>query len=310
MKNPQLWSQFVATFPELLQAISPHHHSIAEHLITSSWEDISNIMIYGSVGFPYQLFVDFILSSKFGKTIKKECIFSKSLTYYETPHYFELDIMHPNNQKALDELLDFVKHITSSSCINVESRHIIILHNIDAIKDKYAFRVLLERFSKNAMFIGVTTKLCAIDPPIRSRFYLIRTRLFEITEITHLMELLGVNHVPTDRNVIRQIAMATDPLINSKYYFPPMKDFFDKHPNPSTEEIRALAFKACQHNVPISNIVIDLLQHVPDDKQYWFISNAATIEHQLACTNRGRQPLYYEYLFQAVLYGRSVKNKM
>jgi hypothetical protein len=308
MKNPQYWSEFTSRFHDMI-SVSQDHMNIANMLIQNTWDDITNIMMYGSVGFPYPQFVDYILTKKFGAFNKTKCVFAKTMVYYETPYYFEIDMLHPDNKKAMDELQEFVKFITSSKCIHMNSKHVIVIHNIHEIKDKYAFRVLLERFSHNALFIGITTHFASIEMPLQSRFFNIRVRLFTVDEIRRMFEILGHKFEPSSRNIYRQIALLSDPELHRQLYYPPISELFQKG-TPSILDVRKVAYKCCQLNIPFHLIVSDLLQFISDTDKHWFISKAANIEHSLASTNKGRDALYFESLFQHAVYVKYVKKEM
>jgi hypothetical protein len=320
MKDPKLWKLFCERFSTILEGL-PHHHEIAQGIIRD-WEQSPNILMYSAIGFPMAVYWDHIMHQKFGKFQRKECTFKKDVTYFETPFFFELDFLHPSNTKAMDHMQELIKMIISSSCIHSD-RHIIFCKNIDAIDDIYAFRVLLERYSKNAMFVCTTHCLSNIEAPIRSRFYTIRVPLFTFDEINFIMSKLDVALHPKlqetqCRNIYKAIAIAdicqSHPIEeHSKicsHNFPMIHQFFQDYKHPTIDQIRTLSNKICQQNVPFASVVEDLLWYVPDGKKLWFIQQVSKLQHMLSTTNKGREPLYYEFMIHVATYGHLLKKQI
>ena len=88
---------------------------------------------------------------------KNQCIWQKELVYFETPYFLEVDFCHVGQPKDTATIINFLKEIITHSSLTCEKR-IIILYNIHVICNKnksYPFRVLLERFSNNNIFICI-----------------------------------------------------------------------------------------------------------------------------------------------------------
>jgi hypothetical protein len=258
------------------------------------------------------------MTSKFGNMTRKECTYKKGVVYYETPYCFEIDFLHPANTKAMDEIQNLLLDIISYNCLHSD-RHIILCYNIDAIEDIYSFRVLLERYSKNAMFVCHTNSISNVECPLRSRFHEVRIPLFSQGAIEKMMSHIGSQMHPilkssNCRNIFKVIVVAdileNQPLIDPSplclYTYPDLYRFMTDIKRPTIEEMREIASKVCYHNVTIPQLVQDLLHHVPNDKKADFIRRASETEHALAKTNRGRMPIYYEYIFHIAIYGKQM----
>lgn len=305
MKDPALWSTFVREFPSIISDYETYTRKST--FIQKQYESGTNILLYSSVGFPLDLFLHNVATNMFGEFTKKECCFEKAVTYHETPYFIDIDFNHPSNKKSLDAIGELIKSIISTVCIH-SATHLIFCRNIEYIESKYMFRVLLERFNKNARFICTTYAVSTLETPIRSRFLEVRIPLFTMGEIEGIFKRIGVNatYQPASRNILKSIALADmqeqghDTSLSCSYNYPLIKSFMEKKTHNITD-IREFANKVCTHCIPFGQVVTDLLQHVSDTQQ--FVRNAADLEHRLAQTNGGRRPLYYEMLFQIAIYG-------
>lgn len=303
MKNPKLWSKFLELFPKVV-ATNPRYNSLARYLEQNIGPDVPNILLYGPQGFPINLLWNVVATNKFGKFSKKECIFEKTVCYLETTYFIEIDFLHPANMKALDLLNDLIKTIITASCI-YNDRHIIVCHNIDNISDIFTFRVLLERYSKNAFFVCTTHSLSSIEAPLKSRFFSIRVPLFTEPEIGQILSTLDPNFVATKsnlttRNIFKAIAVVDCPSNDvGLYHYPDIQEFFSKAR--TILQTREFANKVYCHNVPFPLVVQDILRHIPGPRKPQFVATAADIEHMMVQTNAGRQPIYYERLFAVAI---------
>lgn len=316
MKDPQLWSSFVELFPTIVSN-TEEYNAKCDYAIKYLLRSGTNVLLYSVIGFPLDLFVNVVATRMFGPFTKKECLLDKSVVYYETPFFIEIDFSHPQNKKSFDAIEDVIKSIVSTVCIHSES-HLIICKNIDNITSMYAFRVLLERFNKNARFLCTTYTVSAIEAPIRSRFMEIRIPLFTKEQVKCIMTQIGGtadlcnDETINCRNILKYIAIVDlkskghDISLTSKYNYPLIKAFMDKKSH-TVLDIRDFANRVCTHCIPFSQVVVDLQLHVAD--QYFFIERAAQLEHDLVTTNRGRKPLYFELLFYIAIYGKTNKNK-
>lgn len=304
MKDPVTWTQFVATFSELLPLL-PSHHAIFERIVNDDWDDMPNLLFYGAVGFPISFYVWQIIEGKFGKCSRQECTFQKDCSYIETPFSIEIDLAHPNNAKCFDHVNELIKSIISTKTIMLH-RHVIVLHNIDMIQNKTMFRVLLERFSTNALFLCTTHALPSLEPPLRSRFLLTRIPLCTEGEIVAICQRMNIPvYHASHRNILTSLLAADllkenekryEDVATFQYHYPPLGAFLQDNPKPKLEAIRTFSNKACQRNIEFTLLAQDLLSIVPSAYKDLFTRKAAEIEQQLAITNRGREPLYYEWL--------------
>jgi hypothetical protein len=245
---------------------------------------------------------------KYGDFTRHQCQVSPELEYYQTQHFIEFDFHHPNFQKQCDECIELLKQIVKNPSV-CGGRHLIVLKNIDGAITyaKQTFRVLLERFSKYAVFVCTTSHVSKIEAPIRSRFMMVRVPLPYASEVNALLEELELPR-PSDAivstgNIYKALLIADIIQHNSKEDVDTLSKFHyplvgqTQISAASFETLRTLANKICQSNIPFRGIVLDLLQMIKHDSaKLDFIVDAANIEHQLSCTNGGRQILYVELL--------------
>jgi hypothetical protein len=298
MKNPKSWDTFVAQFPVYMKTFAEYKR-ICDMFANSIYE-ASNILVYSAPGFPLQLLWNYVATCTWGNVTSKNRCSYKEVVYLETPYFFEIDFEHPANTKLLDILQEFVKTVISSSCIHAR-KHIFVCKNIDAIENKYAFRVLLERYSDNAMFICMTHSVSTIEPPLRSRLFHIRVPLFTHEQIAHIVATIQTTTIHMASRNIYKILFLIDDENNMKqdvatYNYPEIAKIPAK---PSMQCIRDISNKVCNVNVPLTLVAMDLLHRIPEKHKASFVARAAEIEHMLIQTNQGRRPLYYELLFQA-----------
>ncbi len=316
MRNPESWDRFCNQFDEILSTCLPYHHQLVQSLIAQDWDaDCPNMLFYGAVGFPTNLLLDHMFRSKYGNFSRTELQIASNLEYYQTQYFFEFDFHHPNFMKHSQDCIDLIKQIITSPSIHGD-RHVIVLKNIDGVAQtaKQMFRVLLERYSKHALFICTTTIISALEPPLKSRFMMVRIPLAKELEIQHIVSHLGYpSLVTSSRNLYRTLLIID--ILNThkdgedeckhicRFHYPP----FGELPATITlETIRQLANKICQTNIPIRNIVLDLLEfQKTDSAKHELTDTAANIEHMLACTTGGRQVLYIEKLLCAAFMAKN-----
>jgi hypothetical protein len=294
VKDPALWSKFVATFPQFMHNFCSYKKIVDYILKILNDDEHPNILLYSAVGFPLNLLWNVVATKHWGQFTKKECTFEKSVTYYETPYFFEIDFQHPNNSRELETIQSLLKTIISTSPIHAP-RHVIVCRNIDAVANAYAFRVLLERFSKNATFVCHTHALANIETPLRSRFLEVRVPLFSIDEIKHIFRELGAEPVTNERNIFKA-------LVNKEF----VATFsLPSGPRPTILEIRDFSNRICNNNISFRLLVTELLKRIPESRKHAFVQKAAEIEHRMIQTNLGRKPLYYELLFHVAFFSKN-----
>lgn len=308
--NPPSWDKYKTLFSSILPYYKRAHH-VAQHFIHTSWDALPNVLLFSPKGFPMSLFVHEIFVQKFGTCQRTLHHFENhDIPFVETPFSFEIDLLHPNI-KSMDVVSDFVHMIISRANVLQNQRHIFILQNVDALwEERFTFRVLLERFSKNVLFFCTTTRISAIEPPLRSRFTSWTIPSLTKDEIQFTMTQLGKSVPPLlqdSRNLLQVMMIADmDPSTVTPtlctFRYPPLANFFNK--KWTLEDIRACAFKMCAYNITFADITQDLLtcmESMHTSAISTFIEKAANIEHVYVCTNGGRKPLYYEWLLHSAL---------
>ena len=305
------WDKFQIHFGTILNE-NDYYHKILKFLRNID----KNVLLYGAYGFPTDLFIDEIMKNKFdiGKILKQECVLNKDIMYMYHPCFLEIDLLHPSCCKNISSLFKFITNIIMNKNIH-NDKHMIILKHIDLLKplEFNSLRILLEKYSQNAVFLCSTHKLDKIDVPVKSRLTLLRLPLFQHSEIQHIFsKYLNVTlnkHLVKiqTRDIIHCIFindisendsdMVTEDFATLR--FPPIKDFIVslKKSKNNLQSIRDFSYKCFQYNISIVDITCDMLKLVSNDKKRKIIECAAEIEHTLKMTNRGREPLYIESLF-------------
>lgn len=316
------WNTFTNHFPEIIRDTS--HKTILDEIIDTP----NNILLYSVHGFPIDLFIDEILKSRFNiQTIyRNKALWNKNIPYIENQYFFEVDLMNPELPKDYSFLTELILHIVKMRNIT-NSKHLFIIKHIELLRDYFfEFRILLERYSSNVVFLCTTHSISHIEAPIRSRFNLFRIPLFTTTEIQNIFAKYLYNNMLNDllkvfrRNIIKAIFFAdmTSTTSLDTYNFPPLYDFmktYDKKKN-NLEEIRTLAYKCCQYSISIGDLAQDFIRILDDNidfaklkksrisqKKYIqtkeeykckIINIAADLDHSLCLTNKGREPIYIE----------------
>lgn len=312
------WNKFRKNFGYILKTYLP----IYEQQLGMMQGDLSiipNVMLYGVYGFPLDLLWKEGLRRRFGveEFVEKECMWSKDIPYLETPYYIHIDMENPDIPNDLELLQDLIKTIISTTCIH-SNRHIIILENIDHFINKninrHVFRVLLERFSKNAWFICTTYHLSKLESPLRSRFYCIRFPLpseMEVNQIiAYLDDVQTLKHVYKTRNIVK--AMTIPKNKDEHYYwmtsltYPPLSDYILNQKNITIDNIRAIVYKAFQAGVTLSDFAKDIIEVClkRGDSQETLeviVHEFATYETMASQSKGTRILLYMEYMLHYVM---------
>ena len=325
----ELWNNVKNRFDVCL----PFLHSycnIIDKISTIHFKEIPNILLYGPHGIPFDFIWETIMRKKFGEYTKTKHIWRKDIiTYYETPYFFEIDLMYPHQTKDMDLFSEFIKNIIEHPCIH-EDRHIIILKGLDQISDKLrstALRVLLERYSKNAFFVCTTAYIGQIEPPLRSRFLLIRCPIFTIDEIENCLNALGRIYHPLLKQAgcydfyyalfISWLAEHYPEDINESICFYKLPFFHEfllttQDTLPSMEDIRKITQKISIHDGSFNMIAHDLLlfyKNESDILKYHIVEYCTEIDHSCSMTEEYRKPLYIEYLLHNIFYNKPVTMK-
>ncbi len=272
------WEKLEEVFPDIINGNARYKLILANILLSSN-----NKLLYAPIGFPIDLFLNLLLvkilniTTPFNKT---EHLWDKSIIYVENQYYIDIDLMNPENIKNVEKITSFLLHIISSKNVKMNKHYIVIKH-IDLLSKLFCdFRIILEKFSHNVIFICTTHYITKLEMPIKSRFSTFRIPLFtydEIKEIYTKYLNISMNDYLTEtktRNIIKALFISeierhpssTEILTKEfvEFNFPPFVDFiknYNKHKN-NLDDIRALSYKCCQYNVSILQIIQDFVKLV------------------------------------------------
>ncbi len=303
-----IWINFKNIFRDIINEIEEYN------ILLNTYSKIEyNLLLFSYIGFPTDLFIDELIKLKFNiiNLNKKELIWNKNIIYYENQYFLEIDLNNPNmpnNYSFFTEMILFI--IKNKPMIN--NKHLIIIKNIDKLEEySYAFRILLEKFYNNVYFICTTNKISKIESPIKSRFSLIRLRLFRIDEIEYILNNYFNNQNKIkiiNRNIIfhlflLQVLINEPTLITQdfcRFNYPPINNFvsskYDLH------DIRQFSYKLSQFNLNIVDIILDLLKiYNNNDKKIEILKIGAEIDYLLTISNKGREPIFIENLLCQIL---------
>jgi hypothetical protein len=299
-----VWIKFKNNFTKIINNFHEYN------LILKSYSKYEhNLLFYSYIGFPIDLIIDELLKIKFNNNInKKEVIWNKNIVYYENQNFFEIDLNNPNISNDYTFLTDMLLFIIKNKSVS-NKKHLIILKNIDKLEEySYVFRIILEKFYNNVYFICSTNKICKIESPIKSRFSLIRLRLFHIDEIKIIFnDFIQEKLLIENRNIIFCIFLSqvniNEPLLITNefcnYNYPPIFNFVNTKYD--IYDIRQLSYKLSQYNLSIFNITMDLIK-IYKKKAIDIIKIASEIDYLLTISNKGREPIYIEnFLCQVLL---------
>jgi hypothetical protein len=305
--DDDIWSKFKKVFPDIIKA-----HEYYGKRLTFLKEYENNILLYGTHGFPTDLFLKEVIRHKFNTVHKTECLWNKEVPYYHSPYFLEINLMHPLLTKSSTAtglcpfLISIIKTKNVSGC-----KHLIIIKNIDMLdkETSISFRIILERYSNNAYFICTAHNLDKLDQPIKSRFSLIRMPLFTHTEIKDIFE--NKLHTPLNpdlaadknmRNLIKALYISVEPsLPAANLHFPPVTEIMKT--KCTLQDVRQFAYKCFQYNVSIPELVHDLLIICPKNKKINIIKTGAEIEHLVKLSSKGREALYIEAFLCKIIFG-------
>lgn len=305
MATFKLWDTFYTSFEEFIELV-PAYKVIHLKLLNNDIDTSSNILTYGHPGFPHILLLEYTIAKMFNTPfpISKRTHVWNELPYVETNYYFEIDMQHPEFPKDIDTIIHFLLSIIKNKCIYI-SRHIFILKNIDVIhnNNSQAFRVILERFSGNVLFIATTNKINMIERPILSRMFLFRIPIpSEEEQKAILHKLTNKNTIRyLGRNLIKNIFFnETSKIKIPKLLYPPIEEFVENKND--KESVRKFAYKLYQHSITIQDIVKDLLQFIPEEKdQIQFIENVTEIEYMSCKTDSSKVCFFIEYILHTFI---------
>lgn len=299
------WDKLEEVFPNIINN-NKRYRLILENILLSS----NNKLLYTPIGFPIDIYLNMLLKKIFNITYsfnKAEHTWEKSVTYIENQYYIEIDIMNPENIKNIEKITSFLLHIISSKNVKMKKHYIVIKH-LDLLSTLfYDFRIILEKYSHNVVFICTTHFITKLELPIKSRFSTFRIPLFTFDEIQDIFS----NHLNISmndylleiktRNIIKALFISeierhpssADILTKDfvEFNFPPFVDFiknYNKNKN-NLYDIRSISYKCCQFNVSILQIIQDFIRLVDYGTYYlnirysykYDIDNIETIKNKL-----------------------------
>ena len=303
-----LWIKFKNNFRNIIGEI-PEFNIVFEKYTYYEY----NLLLYSYLGYPIDLFIDELIKMKFNiqNLNKKELIWNKNVPYYENQYFFEIDLNNPNIPNDYSFLTEMILFIIKNKPVT-SNKHLIILKNIDKLGEyAFAFRIILEKYYNNVYFICTTHKISKIESPIKSRFSLIRLRLFTNEEIKLIFNkyLNSEQVITNNRNIIfciflSQVKINEPHLITTEFCnfnYPLIKNFLETKYD--LYDIRQLSYKLSQYNLSIMDITNDFMKIYKNDnkKLIELINIAANIDYILTISNKGREPIYIENFLCQIL---------
>ena len=326
-----VWDTLEEVFPDIIRD-NDTYRLIVDHILLSP----NNKLLYTPIGFPIDTFLNIVLAQMLNITAsfnKTEHIWEKNIIYVENQYYIEIDLMNPENIKNIEKITPFLLHIISSKNVKMK-KHVIVIKHIDLLSSLFCeFRIILEKFSHNVVFICTTHYITRIEAPVKSRFSRFRIPLFTFAEIQTIfrdyLQISMNDHLfeTKPRNIIKALFLseierhpASAELLTKEFvelHFPPFVEFikgFNKNKN-NLEDIRGLSYKCCQFNISILQIVQDFLRLVDFGNHYVnirgyhdknklkcdIIQIGVEIDYLLSQTNKCKEPLYIENLLCQLL---------
>lgn len=278
------WDKLEDVFPDIVND-NERYRIILENILLSS----NNKLLYTPIGFPIDIYLNILLikilniTAPFNKT---EHLWEKSIIYVENQYYIDIDLMNPENIKNIDKITTFLLHIICSKNVKMK-KHFIVIKHIDLLSSLFCdFRIILEKYSHNVVFICTTHFITKLETPVKSRFSTFRVPLFTFKEIQYIFSNylnISMNDYLLEtktRNIIKAIfiseieryPISTEILTREfiELNFPPFVDFiktYNKNKN-NLEEIRGLSYKCCQFNISILQIIQDFIKLVDYESYY------------------------------------------
>uniref|UniRef100_A0A6C0IB71 Uncharacterized protein n=1 Tax=viral metagenome TaxID=1070528 RepID=A0A6C0IB71_9ZZZZ len=272
------WDKLEEVFPHIINT-NKRYKLILDNILLSS----NNKLLYTPIGFPIDIYLNtllikiFDIKAPFNKT---EHTWDKSITYIENQYYIDIDLMNPENIKNIEKITSYLLHIIGSKNVKMKKHYIVIKH-IDLLSELFCdFRIILEKYSHNVVFICTTHYITKLETPIKSRFSTFRVPLFTFEEIqdifcNHLNISMNDYLLETKtRNLVKAIFISDIERHPSSYEiltkdfvefnFPPFVEFiknYNKNKN-NLDDIRGLSYKCCQYNVSILQIIQDFIKLV------------------------------------------------
>lgn len=307
-KLDTLWNNFVERFSEFYNDEMPEHQSILNFLTHCSCPSMQNILLISRKGFPIDLLWGEALRKIYNlKTIpyaNNHEKYEDIIPYQQCQYYFELDFEHPDIPKDISKVVDLIKFVSLSSPI-FSNRHLWILKNIECIRHNYGlgpFRILLERFSSNVLFICTTTQPSHLDRSLQSRFTHIRIPLLQETNIKNI--LLKLNVSPdlvskiNTRNLFLAMCYCCSPELieSSNFNYPNVNTIT----NWTVDNVRTLAHQYSINGLTLADACHDIIKLKFKKNNIEVINWLTKLEAKCAEGNRIREMWFIEMAFTGV----------
>lgn len=303
------WTSFKASFDKYAPLLGCN--KILRRLGETGFSACPNLLLYSPSSFPIELIWTHLLHSVYGPFTTTVSDWEKDLIFSQSQYHFEINMALPTQTKNFNIISSFIKHVVSHKCIH-NDRHIIVLSSIDRVfayeGATQAFKVLLERFSSNAIFICTTDVISQIEKPIVSRFVPVRVPCFTEEHIDSIFADLNIPivEVPPQqrRNIIYRMFAAYIPTKTKTTYVPHIRygflvDYFGES-RPTIDQLRSLTQKLHSLDIVFSDLILDLTNILDVSKREAIIQLGAHTDHCIAQSNCNRKALYIEYFLNAV----------
>lgn len=332
------WDKLEEVFPNIIDN-NKNYRLILKNILLSS----NNKLLYTPIGFPIDSFLNTLLIRTFNikqPFNKTEHLWDKTIIYIENQYYIDIDLMNPDNIKNIEKITSFLIHIISSKNVKMKKHYIVIKH-IDLLSSIFCeFRIILEKYSHNVVFICTTHYISRLEAPIKSRFSRFRIPLFTFEEIQDIFRNylnISMNDYLFEtkpRNIVKALFISeierhpsSSEILTKdfvEYNFPPFVEFikdYNKYKN-NLDDIRGLSYKCCQYNISILQIIQDFIKLVDLGTYYInikcqpsvydidlvkkslkceIIKIGTEIDYLLSQTNKCKEPLYIENLLCQLL---------
>jgi hypothetical protein len=264
-----------------------------------------NILFYGNDASVLKMYVDSILKTIFNTKLKKQKAtyeLTNNNNKYNCPYLYsdnhiEIDV---NNIPSVERqfMCNFISNQVSFIKNINQLKHIVVIHSVDKLNDNtiFAMRYLIERSSRNALFIFTASSLSKIDDAFLSRCFLVRSNItetglesfFDYFLDTQKIDLMQVDIDP-HKSVFTNILEFTLPNEQNKLSLSIQK-FIDeisieKNIFAVYEKIRNFGYKILHFNVPMALLMKISINHLKEKQIFKnnihkIITLSAELEHK------------------------------
>lgn len=296
------WNEFYNNYEKILDILPSLYKYTCNNIFNENINAVQNCILYGQKGFPFETLIEYAIS-KFYSTkfpiYKRYPLWNNTLPYIETNYYFCIDTEHPEFPKDITSLVEFIKHIVKIKSIYNE-KHIIIIKNIDNITNRntcYIFRILLEKFNNNVLFLCTAHNYQMIERPLKSRSRLFRLPLPTIEQNKQILQLLkpDFNYDVYTRNLSLNIFNIENNIQDITINYPPLLETINKKLKPL--EIRKITYQIFQYKISLAEVIMDCMSLIKNDnKKLKWIEESSEIELQSKKTDNNKQFFFIELL--------------